>query len=267
MSRPAILVTRPRSADDRLGALLTEGGYRVLAVPTIATEPVERGSPLDEAARDLAGFDWVVVTSAETVPALMAASSSALPSGPPRWAAVGPATTAALAAVGVVADAIPATARGSSVPEAMVAVAPLAGARVLLPRADAADRALPAALRALGAETVEVVAYRTVEAPAASREPLAAALSDPDLAAVIVASGSAARGLVRLADEIGRRGELARLPFISIGPSTSAESRRLGLDVAVEAPNPTPEAIAASAASAIAPRTNPTPLSFMENPQ
>jgi uroporphyrinogen-III synthase len=264
MSRPAILVTRPRSAGDRLDALLAARGFRILAVPAIATEPVERGGPLDEAARDLTRFDWVVVTSAEAVRALVAVAGSPLPAAPPRWAAVGPATVVALEAAGVIADATPTAARGSAIPEAMAAVAPLARARVILPRTDAADGTLPAALRAAGAEPLEVVAYRTLEAPAASREPFAAALADPDLAAVVVASGSAVRGLLELARDVGRRGALDRLALVSIGPSTSAEARRLGLAVAAEASAPTPEAIADAVASVLSPAPVTSSLEALE---
>jgi uroporphyrinogen-III synthase len=270
MSEPVILVTRPESEDDRLAGQLKARGFRVLAVPTVATEPVERGGPLGEAARDLTRFDWVVVTSVEAVRALQAAvgSGTSLASNPPRWAAVGPATAAALRAAGVVVDATPATARGSAIPEAMAFVAPLAGTRVLLPRADAADATLPAGLRALGAEAMEVVAYHTIECPASSRDLLAVALGDPDLAAVVVASGSAVRGLVRMADEIGRGGCLGRLALISIGPSTSAESRRLGLEVAAEASTPTPESIADAVASAVSTnRPNPIALEVSEMSQ
>jgi uroporphyrinogen-III synthase len=72
-----------------------------------------------------------------------------------------------------------------------------------------------------------------VIAPPASREALHAALDDPALGVVAVASGSAVRGLVELAGD--RLDQARRLPLASIGPATSAVARSLGFTVAAEA--------------------------------
>jgi uroporphyrinogen-III synthase len=67
-----------------------------------------------------------------------------------------------------------------------------------------------------------------VEAPAASAEPLRVALMDPDLGAVIFASGSAVRGFLEL-------GGSTNLAAITIGPHTSATARDHGFKVIAEA--------------------------------
>ncbi|HEY4024997.1 MAG TPA: uroporphyrinogen-III synthase [Candidatus Dormibacteraeota bacterium] len=217
----ALLSTRPDGDRDPLVRRLRGLGYRVHAVPAVATEPLPFEPP------DLGRFDWVVVTSATGAEAL--ATRSTRPDAT-RWAAVGPRTAAVLAARGVAVDAVPAESRGVRIAEAMAHVQPLAGARVLLARADAAAADLPAALRDAGALVEELAVYHTVVGPESSRPGMAVALADPALAAAVFASGSAVRGLLRLGGEGARR-----LPAVTIGPSTTAVAAEEGFAVVAEA--------------------------------
>jgi uroporphyrinogen-III synthase len=225
----AILVTRPGGSEDPLAVVLAERGYRVHAVPTVGTEAVEIG------AESLAGFDWIVVTSAAGV--------AALPSLPEasRWAAVGEATATALETRGVHADVVP---RVSNAAAIAAAIPDPEGRRVLLARADAAAEDLPRLLRERGAEVVELTVYRTVEAPAGSAAALARALADDDLAAIVFASGSAVRGFLGL-------GGTPVLPAITIGPRTTAVAQELGFAVAGEATKQTTLGLADAVARAI----------------
>ena len=218
----AVLVTRPGGSDDPLVAALTERGYRVHAVPTVATE----AASIPE--ESLAGFDWIVVTSAAGVAALPSLPTTS------RWAAVGDATAAALAARGVAADLVPEATNGAAI---AAAIPQPRGQRVLLARADAAAEDLPLMLRARGAEVVELSVYRTVEAPAGSAAVLAQALADEDLVGVVFASGSAVRGFLAL-------GGTPALPAITIGPRTTAVARELGFAVAGEATRQTTQGLA-----------------------
>jgi len=225
----AVLVTRPAGGADRLVSELVERGYRVHAVPTVATEAVA----VDE--ESLAGFDWIVVTSAAGVEALPRLPNSA------RWAAVGEATAAALAARGVTADVVPQASNGAGIAAALDEVA---GKRVLLARADAAAEDLPRLLRQGGAEVVELVVYRTVEAPASSAPALGEALADADLAAIVFASGSAVRGFLGL-------GGTAALPAVTLGPRTTAIAREMGFRVVGEAVKQTTQGLADAVARVI----------------
>jgi uroporphyrinogen-III synthase len=225
----AILLTRPRGPEDPLAIELAGRGYRVHAVPTVATEAVEV-----EAER-LQGFDWIVVTSAAGVGAL-----PALP-GASAWAAVGAATASALAQRGVTADLVPETSNGAAIADA---IPDPAGRRILLARAEAAADDLPLRLRERGAEVVELTVYRTVEAPAGSAQALARALEDDGLAAVVFASGSAVRGFVALG---GRPG----LAAVTIGPRTTIVARELGFAVAGEAEVQTTRGLAEAVARAV----------------
>jgi len=262
----SVLLTRPARDDDPFAAALEARGLRVLAVPTVATAPAAPGGPLDAAVARLGAYAWVVLTSAIGVDALAEAARRAglalpLPVCPPRWAAVGPATARAIERLGVQVDVV-AGPGAAALPGALAANGALRGARILLPRADAADDELPARLRDGGALVEAVVAYHTIEAPAGSTGPLARALDDPTLGAVVVASGSAVRGLVALATACGRRARLDRVPVVSIGPSTSSVARSLGVPVAAEAMRPTPAAVADAVAGVAhaAPIPTPRPL-------
>jgi porphobilinogen synthase len=209
----SVLVTRPAGAGDPLVAELESRGYRVSAVPTVATRRVAADWP------DIAAYDWIVLTSAEGVDAL-----PWVPAGP-RWAAVGESTASALRSKGASADFVPPEANGAALAASLPDVS---GKRVLLVRASQADPDLPDGLRRRGAVVEEVTAYETVEGPQDSAGDLRRALEERDLVAVVFASGSAVRGFARLAGA-------ARLPAITIGPRTSAAAREAGFEVVAEA--------------------------------
>jgi uroporphyrinogen-III synthase len=266
---PLILVTRPAGAGDPLVTRLLLAGYRVAAVPTVLTRPAAPGGPLDDALADPRGWHWIVATSptgagsaAEAIarigpPRIAAPGTGEDPAAAGvRWAAVGPATARALRANGIVPALVPSDPTSAGVARALLAREDLAGRRILLARADAAASDLPSALRAAGAEIRDVVAYHTVEAPPESAGPLAEALADPGLAGIVVASGSAARGLVRLV----RDGELVAralaTPLVSIGPSTSAVARSLGFVTVIQADRPSPDSLAEAVRTAV-PATSP----------
>ena len=230
---PAVLCTRPEGEEDPLVGRLRELGLRVLAVPTVTIEPLPFDAP------DLGAYDWVVVTSAAGVRHLLS-PVEAVPEGV-RWAAVGPATAAALSERGLVAGAVPEVNRGVAIAQAISALAPLEGLRVLLARADAAAPDLPRLLRDAGAAVDTLDVYRTVEGPEASRASLDLALADQDLAAVVFASGSAVRGMRRLAAR-----DVRLLPAVTIGPATSEVARREGFQVAAEAERPSVEGLVAA---------------------
>jgi uroporphyrinogen III methyltransferase / synthase len=209
----AILVTRPGGESDPLVHALRRRGYRVHAVATVQTEP------MDFNAGSLASCDWIVLTSVRGVKAL-----AELPPGP-RFAAVGTETARALRARGITPSHLPGRADGADLGDTLPDVN---GKRIALVRASAASTDLPDRLRRRGATVEEVTAYRTVEGPAASAEKLRDALADSELAAVLFASGSAVRGFLDL-------GGSARLPAITIGPRTTNSARELGFVVMAEA--------------------------------
>src|SRR4029077_12928339 len=205
--------------------------FRVLHVPAIAIGPADKDSELERIRARIGEYDWVVVTSKRGVAALLNGMQD-LPTSV-RWAAVGATTAKALNEHGVRVDCVPSSARGDAIPAAMSQLGSLVGRRVLLARADAASKALPAKLVEMGAVVDDLVAYRNVSGPEASRRALTEAMKDPDVEAIMFASGSAVRGTVELAGL--KAGTVRALRVVTIGPKTTAVARELGFEVAGEA--------------------------------
>ena len=241
----AVLVTRPAGGVDPVVGALEAAGYRVHAVPTVATQPLEFDRP------DLAAYDWVVVTSAAGVDALFPPPLRGEGQGEgqgegglelvPRWAAVGQATAQALRAARVEPSLVPNESNGLALANALPDVR---GKRLLLVRASAASADLPERLRERGAAVDEVAGYLTIEGPVAASEPLRAALADPELAAIVFASGSAVRGFVAL-------GGSASWPAITIGPRTTQVAAQFGFRVVAEAETQSAKALVAAVVRAI----------------
>lgn len=253
-ARPRVLVTRAAAQAPSLVAALGRVGIDAVSVPAIEIDSGVAGGPLDTALAQASAGTWVVPGSSNGAATVMAAVDRVgLDRGSLRWAAVGPVSADVLHANGVPDVFVPSTATGL----ALAAELPIhAGDGVLLPRTDAADSSLPEALRARGAQVEEVLAYRTIEAPPASRPLLAAALDDGPVDALLLTSGSTARGVLALSDEAGRE-RLRRTPVIAIGAPTAAAARALGFTSVHIAPQPAAPALAVFTAAALG--LGPTP--------
>jgi uroporphyrinogen-III synthase len=236
-----LLITRPAAQAAELVALLAERGIGAICVPTVAIAPAPPGGPLDDAIRSLDGAAWLVITSANGAAAFverLRALKRSMPAGL-RLAVVGPATAEALRAGGLQVDHVPSRYRTVAIADGLGEVA---GRRVVLARADVATRDLRDALLRRGALVEEVVAYRTVEGPAASRDRLRAALAHP-LDGVTFTSGSTVRGLHALLSPRDAPRATA-LPAYCIGPVTARVARRAGFAVPVVAADHTVVALA-----------------------
>ena len=233
-----ILVTGPDGAP--LASLLAERGANPFAIPMIEIRPLDAGGELDRVAGTLGEYDWVVVTSVRGVRALFerrrALGLGPVPRGP-RWAAVGPATRAALEAEGVTVQTVSSAGTGVAIAREL---GPLAGSRVLLPRARIAAPDLPDALARRGAQVADVAAYDTVVGPESSRAPLAAALAE-GIDAATFTSASTVRGFARLAEE--PREALSGVVTACIGPPTARALRQLGVEPSGVAVRRTPGAL------------------------
>jgi uroporphyrinogen III methyltransferase/synthase len=240
-----VVVTRTEEQGGEFATALADAGATPLVFPTISiVGPDDGGAALEKAAGAVAGFDWVVFSSANAVDRFFAVLRDARDLGRARVAAIGSATAAALRAHGVVADLVPLRFLDEALLEAFPA-AP-GGGRVLLPRAAVAGELLPDGLRALGWQVEVVEAYRTVR-PVPSVDQLAA-VAGAD--AVTFLSSSAVTGFLEMAGA-------QRLPpvIVSIGPVTSRTARAAGLDVTLEAPEHTAAGVIAALARYTAGRT------------
>jgi uroporphyrinogen-III synthase len=206
-----VIVTRPRAQAEPLLAALSARGFEVVACPVIETEAIDDG-PID-----VGGYEWVIVTSANGAAELAARHRGELP----RVAAVGEATAAALAALGVRVDFVPSLASQ----EGLLAELPRPVGRALFVGAESARRllvdVLPADFRP---------AYRTVELSP----------SPPDGDLVLLASPSAAHAWAKLGSAV---------PAVTIGPQTTAAALDAGLTVVGEAATQDVAGLVDSAAS------------------
>ena len=193
-----IVLTGTEDGGRRLAEGLLGEGHDVLRCPLVRVELLE-GPPLS-----VVGYDWLLLTSRHGVEALFRRLEGPLP----RVAVVGPGTAAALREHGVE----PALVARRSTQEGLAVELPRPLGRALFAGAEGARDVL---VRELGAEFVPL--YRTMEdAPEVF----------PDADLVVLASASAARALARLRRD---------LPCVSIGPVTTAEAGRHGLQVVAEA--------------------------------
>jgi uroporphyrinogen-III synthase len=243
-----VLVTRASAQARSLEAALRQARLEPVRVPAIAVEMDPPGGGLDTAARVLHTFDWVVITSANGARAILTtAERISTPLGTPSWAAIGDATAAVLEREGVHVDFRPsradATAMGEELPVGV-------GQEVLLLRGDLAGRSLATRLRERGAAVMDVVAYRTIEGPPSSRPILRDAFASGRPDAVVLASGSAARGLFSLAEAEGI--DVTPIPAVCIGPGTSIEAERLGFRVLATSSERDAASLAAATAAALA---------------
>lgn len=189
-----IVVTRPRDRAGELARRLEELGHDVILCPLVETVP------LGDDPVDVAGYDWLVVTSVTAARELrrrMRGRSR-------RVAAVGAATAEALGG----ADLVPAV----STQEGLLAELPRPAGRVLFAGAEEARRLIVEELNADFVPLYRTVALRPAQVP------------EGEL--VVLASASAARAFAELDVE---------LPAVSIGPETTRAARAAGVRIVAEA--------------------------------
>jgi uroporphyrinogen-III synthase len=264
-----ILVGRARHQASALSAELRKLGAQVLEIPFIEIRKPRSYQPLDSALRNLATYDWLVLTSVNGVEAMGARmdklkladkikiqdtsgkfregheftrtdtrtrSGAALAAGVRRLriAAIGPATKKAIEQRGVKVDVVPKEYVAESVVRSLRRR--VKGKRVLLVRAKVARDVIPRELRKADARVDVVEAYETV-VPESSRVRLRAALKNPRQRPHMVTftSSSTVRNLVTLLGGSRVHPSLDGILTASIGPVTSSTLRELGLGVHIEA--------------------------------
>jgi uroporphyrinogen-III synthase len=288
-----LTVVLPRSADRSAGmvAEFRRRGARPLLMPLIDFEAPADVSELDQALGLLAEgrFAWLIITSITTVRALKEraqAKGGTLADMVPeltKVAAVGETSRQALEAEGVPVDLVPdseQSARGLvegwPVPEDNPVGMPTSTA-VLLPQSDLAADTIFKGLMDKGWQVLPVVAYRTVDYPAAQDRRLTVPPAPADTVgqagaadgaggaaadtltpaqfaslaasggvdAVVLTSPSVARRLMREAGPVP-----PQVLLVAIGRTTEAEAGSLGLRITATAAEPGPEGVADAVAAA-----------------
>jgi uroporphyrinogen-III synthase len=224
-----IVITRPPPKADAFANRLLELGAEPVLLPTITIQPPTDPAPLDDALLRLDRYDWLILTSANTV-TIIGQRLATLHIDPvwPPVAVIGPATGKALQTdYGVIPAVMPEKHVAKALFAALRDQTDLSGARVLLPQGDLARPVLADRLRGAGAEVDSVIAYENVRPEI---DPVL--LADP-VDAVTFTSSSTVQNFVDLfGDPLSVIGT-ARIACI--GPVTADTARELGLPVHIVA--------------------------------
>jgi uroporphyrinogen-III synthase len=215
-----------------LSSELRNLGLPVLLWPAVAVELAEPG-PLEEALAHVDSFQWIVFASRHAVAAV-----TALRATPPvgvKIAAVGQATAQVLRQRGWPVDLLPSESNAAALVDAFAAEGGLGAAprsadahdgasprpRILFP---ASSRALPtiaAGLTQLGAEVIQVEAYRTESSNALDVEDCRSWIARGSIGAVTFASPSAVDELEHALGKDDFDRLLSAAPAVAIGPTTA----------------------------------------------
>ena len=224
-----VLVTRPRDQAAALAQALAARGARAVLFPTIEVQPVADLSLLDRALDHLTTYHWIAFPSPNAVEVVfdrLLARQRRLPQRL-RVAAVGPGTAQAIEARGARVDFVPSQFIGEQLGRELT---PVAGLRVLLPRAARGREAMAIALTRRGAHVEEVVVYDTLPA---SVDPQDLVELERGVDVATFTSPSTVENFFAL---LGTRAiaVLGHASVACIGPVTASAARAMGLTVHLE---------------------------------
>lgn len=230
-----VVVTRAAEQSEALVRELRERGAVPVVLPMVAFGPPEKPELLDEALRQMREFDWVFFTSQNAVRAvrergeILKVHLGTVFSGV-KIAAVGPATAEAVERAGLHVAYVAAKHQGTALAQELHGQ--VRGKLVLLPRSDRANPELVENLKLLGAEVVEVCAYKTIR-PEKSDLEAGAAMVEGQTDAVLFFSSSAVHHLQDLLGHERFLGLSRRSVFAAIGPVTHEALQKAGVDRAL----------------------------------
>lgn len=248
-----IVVTRTREQAGQLTRLLLERGADVLEIPTIRILPPTGKHEIADALLELNAYDWLVFTSPNGVAAFFELFFKVFEDlrdiGGARLAAVGPATAEKLRALHLKVDASPKKFLAANLAAAMAEQGSLENLKVLLLRAEVANRELPKQLEEMGAIVDDIACYKTVP-ETEDRNGAVARLLETGADWITFTSSSTVENFNA---RLELKSLLARHPKVrlaSIGPETSKALAALGLKPHLEAKDHTIDALVKSIESA-----------------
>ncbi len=244
LSGRRVLLTRPDGQGGEIAAAVEALGGTCLRAPLVRITAPASWGPLDAAIRAADTFDWIVFSSANGVRGfddrLRAAGRDARALGSARLAAIGPATTRALADARLACDLEPDRSDSEGMLEALLPT--MRRGRVLLVRAERGRDVMRVGLEAAGHQVTEAAAYaaRPIDRLAPEVE---SALDDAPIDWVTVTSGVVAETAARVF-----AGRLGGWRIASISPVTSRVLEGLGFPPDCEAARPDGAALVAAMA-------------------
>ena len=232
LERKRIVVTRPREQAFPFSAELARYGAVPITCPAIRIEPIPESDPLRNALNRIGTYDWLVFTSVNAVTQFWAQAQAHhldhTAFAHTKIAAVGPATAAALSAIGLPPTLVP----ERYVAETLAAAfGDIRGQSFLLPRSAIARGILSTLLRESGAIVEDVPLYQTVnETP----DPIVLDELRAGVDVITFTSASAVRGFSALLGD-PERGAIAHAHVACIGPVTATAARDAGFPVDIVA--------------------------------
>ena len=231
----SIVVTRAREQASGLKRLLEEAGARVIQFPTIETAPPASFESLDKVIDSIGSYDWLIFTSVNGVRSffqrLAGRHLDARSLSRAKIAAVGKVTADLLASYGIIADLVPD--RFQSVALLPLLPQDFRGMRAAVVRAAEGREEVIDEIRARGGEVDLAVAYETRAVPHQQAE-LDAMLGNGSIDCVTFTSASTVEHFFGMLTDEQRATLGTSATLASIGPTTSAALRKLGVEPDLE---------------------------------
>ena len=226
-----ILVTRARQQASALSQLLSKHGAQPIKLAAIGIQAIANTKELDEAIANVSDYHWIVFTSVNGVEAyfqrLHELKLDSRTLGRLKIAVIGPATAKAVEKQGIIPDYIAKVYSSAGLIDGF-SNWNIAEERLLLPRADIADKELAEGLSQLGAEVHEVAVYRTVRTAETISQAKEMLMSD-QIDVITFTSSSTVSNLVAAFD--GEQPTINSAKVACIGPKTADTAARAGLKV------------------------------------
>lgn len=240
-----VVVTRAAGQSGKLVEELSARQARVIQLPLLSFAPPEDFAAMDAALARMDSFDWIIFTSANAVQAVERRMRELTldpntTANQLRAAAVGPATAEEAEHAGFSVDYVAANHNGAALAGELKPE--LKGKRVFLPRSDRANADLPTALRRMGAEVTEAVAYRTLPADGADRNRANDSLRE-GLDGILFFSPSAVHNFVELIGKERFKALQGRAVMVAIGPTTAMALAAAGFQRVARAADTTTKAV------------------------
>jgi uroporphyrinogen-III synthase len=223
-----IIVTRAPHQAGSLLAKLHSFGATVHCAPAIDIADSEDESKLRRELQLLRTFDWLVITSQNSIPAFLRHYPQN-PKDSVPIAVIGPSTKQALVSVGIDPKLHAKPAHSQGLLKSLQKIG-MHRKRVLLLQGNQAPETLKVGLEGLGAEVVRCETYRTVPGTC---EGLSTFVETAD--AALFTSGTTARYSLRALGNTPQADKLRGLRVFSIGPQATKELNDLGFQDVVEA--------------------------------
>jgi len=234
-----VVITRAAAACEDLARELSARGATPVLFPLVSFAEPDDFAPLDRAITKMQQFDWLILTSAQAVRALIERAADLQrplmrTDSRVRVACVGPVTADSARSADLPVEYVAVTHNGVALANELGSK--LQGTRVLLPRSDRANPDLPAALARFGAQVTEVIAYRTRRP--AETEGLEKILNG-QADAILFFSPSAVQHFAELVGATRLQELQGKLAVTAVGPVTANALRKAGVERAVVAQDTT----------------------------